>query len=252
VTDAEGVQGLEYRQAPAGKRRLAPTLLWVAVSALFIASIPAFLISTNARWAINEPRLYNLGFAWFDVPESTGISQEQLERGGQQIRDYFNNNDGLLDLRVILNGAEVSLYKEREVLHMGDVKGLIQGVYKLQLASLAYLLIAGAAVLYLFRREGVARLSRLAILGAALTLGIGAVVGIASLVAWNQVFLLFHYISFDNLLWILNPRTDYLIRMFPTGFFLTATILIAGVTLAECVVLVLLARFVRRRWAAKE
>jgi len=252
VTQEEGVQGLEFGAVPPGRRRLAPTLLWLVVSALFIVSIPAFLISTNARWAINEPKLYNLGFAQFNVPESTGISQEQLERGGQQIRDYFNNDAEFLDLRVILNGTEVSLYKEREVLHMGDVKGLIQGVYKLQLASLAYLLIASASVFYLFRREGLARLSRLAILGAGLTLGIGAVVGIASLVAWNQVFLLFHYISFDNLLWILNPRTDYLIRMFPTSFFLTATILIAGVTLAECGVLVLLARFVRRRWAATE
>lgn len=250
MTHEDQVHGLEAGLAPKRKRRLGPTLLWVAVSTLFVLSIPAFLISTNARWAINEPRLYNLGFSWFDVPESTGISQEQLERGGQQIRDYFNNDDEFLDLRVILNGTEVSLYKEREVLHMADVKELIQGVYKLQLASLAYLLIAGAAVLLLFRREGLARLSRLAILGAAVTLGIGAVVGIASLVAWNQVFLLFHRISFDNLLWILNPRTDYLIRMFPTGFFLTATILIAGVTLAECGALVLLARLVRRRWAA--
>ncbi len=231
-------------------RRLLPTLLWGVATVLFLASVPVFLISTNARWAINEPRLYNWGFSWFDIPKRTGISQQQLERGGQQIRDYFNNGEEFLDFRVVLDGSEVSLYKEREILHMRDVKRLIQGVYTLQLASLAYLLAFTVAALFIQRREGLAWLSRLVTWGAFLTVAFTAGVGLASAVAWRQVFLLFHLVSFDNLLWILDPRTDYLVQMFPAGFFLTATLLIAGVTLAECAALALLPRWMRRKWAA--
>ena len=231
-------------------RLLLPTLLWGVALVLFLVSVPVFLISTNARWAINEPQLYNWGFSRFDIPEKTGISQQQLERGGQQIRAYFNNGEEFLDLRVVLNGSEVSLYNERETLHMRDVKRLVQGVYTIQLASLAYLLTFTVAALFILRREGLAWLSRLILWGAFLTVAFTTGVGLASAVAWRQVFLLFHYISFDNLLWILNPRTDYLVQMFPTSFFLTATLLIAGVTLAECAALALLARWVRRKLAA--
>ena len=40
-------------------------------------------------------------------------------------------------------------------------------------------------------------------------------------------FRYFHLISFTNDLWILDPRRDYLIMMFPQGFFFDSTMFIA-------------------------
>ena len=40
-------------------------------------------------------------------------------------------------------------------------------------------------------------------------------------------------ISFANDLWLLDPRTHYLIQMFPQNFFLDATIMIAALTIVE-------------------
>ena len=46
----------------------------------------------------------------------------------------------------------------------------------------------------------------------------------------------FHLVSFSNDLWLLDPSRDMLIRMFPEGFFMDATMLIAFATIVEAVV----------------
>ena len=66
----------------------------------------------------------------------------------------------------------------------------------------------------------------------------GGGVGIVALVgfdgAWNQL----HEVLFTNDLWLLDPRTDRLIQMFPETFWAEATFIVVGMALAEAVVLV--------------
>jgi len=214
---------------------------------LLVVAVPLFLIASNVRWAVNEPRLYDYGFTSLDIPRATGLPLEELRRVAARIRQYFNDDRDLLDLRVRQGDQEVELFSRREVLHMRDVKGLVRGVYRVQEVAGLYLLLAILGTLLLGRRRGLAPLLRLLRWGALLTLVLVAVVGIASAVAWQQVFLLFHLLSFRNLLWVLNPQRDYLIRMFPPGFFLRATLLIALATVVEALLLGLLATLGLRR-----
>ena len=58
-----------------------------------------------------------------------------------------------------------------------------------------------------------------------------------ALVGFDTLFLLFHRISFANDLWQLNPRTDYLLIMFPLGFWLDATMRVALTAAAGAVAL---------------
>ena len=44
------------------------------------------------------------------------------------------------------------------------------------------------------------------------------------MVNFNYTFILFHKLLFRNDLWILNPRTDFLLMMFPQRFFLEIAI----------------------------
>ena len=66
------------------------------------------------------------------------------------------------------------------------------------------------------------------------------ILSVLSLLAFQQLFLIFHQISFANDLWILDPATDYLIMMFPQNFFLEATLLIGLLILIECLILIFL------------
>jgi integral membrane protein (TIGR01906 family) len=43
------------------------------------------------------------------------------------------------------------------------------------------------------------------------------------LFAFEQMFLLFHLISFNNDDWILNPSTDYLLMMYPLPFWFSVS-----------------------------
>jgi integral membrane protein (TIGR01906 family) len=50
-------------------------------------------------------------------------------------------------------------------------------------------------------------------------------VGITSLFFFEQMFTQFHLIMFHNLYWLLDPSKDYLIMLFPEGFWVDAVYL---------------------------
>ena len=214
---------------------------------LFVAAVPVFLIATNTRLVINAPFLYSYGFDAYDITAVTGISTDELLSAGKQIRDYFNNGEDLLDVRVVQDGVRRSLYTEREVLHMKDVKGLVKGVYAVQWLTGLYLVCYAAVGLLLSRRAFLPQIGRRLALGGGATLGLVALVGLASLVGFDRLFLAFHLVSFSNDLWQLDPRRHYLLAMFPQGFFFDATMWIAGATIIEALLLAA-APFAFRRW----
>ena len=60
--------------------------------------------------------------------------------------------------------------------------------------------------------------------GGALTLILLVIFGISALVGFDSLFLKFHQLSFANDFWRLDPRTDYLVHIFPQGFWFDATV----------------------------
>ncbi len=222
--------------------------LTIPATALFFVAVFLFLIAFNVRWVINFPPLYSYGFDRYDIPDYTGIEREELISAGRQIRDYFNNDADLLEINVVVRGVRVSnLYNEREVLHMRDVKGLVQGVYRVSEISALYLLLFIAGGFALRRRAFLLTLGRLLRWSGGATLGLVLLVGLGSLVGFDRLFLAFHIISFSNDLWQLDPRQDYLIAMFPQGFFLDATLLIAFAIVIQSAALVVVPTYLMKR-----
>ena len=222
---------------------IGPTVKLV-IGVLFVVMVPVFLIAFNVRWVINFPPLYSYGFDRYDIPRYTGIERDELISAGKQIRDYFNNDAELLEVRVVVGGVLVmNLYNEREVLHMRDVKGLVKGVYRVSEISGVFLALVIAVGFWVWRGEFWPTLGRLLRWGGGVTLGLVALVGLGSLVGFDRLFLAFHLVSFSNDLWQLDPRRDYLIAMFPQGFFFDATMLIALAVIVEAAALVIAPRF---------
>ena len=138
-----------------------------------------------------------------------------------------------------------SLYNAREIHHMRDVKALVRGVYLVQMLALLYIAAYIAVGFWLRRSDFWETLGRDVSRGGKLTLALVVIVGLLALVGFNRLFLLFHLISFSNDFWMLDPRRDYLIAMFPQGFFFDATMLIAFCTIAAAAVLVAMPRIAR-------
>jgi len=61
--------------------------------------------------------------------------------------------------------------------------------------------------------------------------------GLGTLLGFDQLFWQFHLISFANELWMLDPATDYLIMLFPQGFWYDATIFCALTTTGLAIIL---------------
>lgn len=209
--------------------------------ALFIVLVPVFLITANVRLVINLPALYSYGYDRYEdeITRYMNIERDDYIDGGRQIRDYFNNDAEELDARVVVGGILRSIYSEREVLHMSDVKDLVRGVYRLgELSALYLFAFAVAGMFFEPWRRSLRRTAWHMAMGGAVTLGLVVLVGLGALAGFERLFLAFHEVSFSNDLWQLNPRTDYLIAMFPEGFFFDATILIAVLIIVQSTVLV--------------
>ncbi|MCY3637967.1 MAG: TIGR01906 family membrane protein [Chloroflexi bacterium] len=210
----------------------------IAAAAIFVALIPLLLITSSVRFVINLPALYSYGFDRYDIAEYTRIERDDLIAAGKQFRDYFNNDDEDLIIRTYVGGVLVeSLYNAREIHHMRDVKALVRGVYLVQMLTLLYIATYIVVGFWLRRAEFWGMLGRDVSRGGKLTLVLVVVVGLLALVGFNQLFLLFHLISFSNDFWMLDPRHDYLIAMFPQGVFFDATMFIAFCTIAAAAVL---------------
>ena len=204
-------------------------ILRTAAAALFIALMPLLLIASAVRLVINLPALYSYGFDRYEIADYTGIDHDDLISASAQIRDYFNNDDQDLIIRTFVNGVLTeSLYNQREIIHMRDVKALVQGVYLAQTLAALYIAAFAAIGLATQRRRFLPTFARCVSGGGILTLALVGIVSVGALVGFDRLFLLFHLISFSNDFWQLDPRRDYLIAMFPQRFFFDATMLIAA------------------------
>ena len=75
------------------------------------------------------------------------------------------------------------------------------------------------------RRRYACRLwARRAIWGGGVTVGLIVLFGLFALTEFDSLFTTFHRISFANDLWQLDPRRDYLLMLFPLGFWFDATV----------------------------
>ncbi|MBC8281517.1 MAG: TIGR01906 family membrane protein [Chloroflexi bacterium] len=195
--------------------------------ALFILAVPLFLITSSVTWAFNSPGLYNDGFEKYSISRITGITNPDLRQVGADIRSYINSGDEPMDIQTSIFGAEQDLFNSKEIAHMKDVKQLVRGVYVLALVSAVYL---AAMILIGFIRQrwlfGPLLAKRLA-LGGGLTLAMLALFGVVAAFGFDSLFIKFHELSFANDFWQLDPRTDYLVRIFPDNFWFDATMWVA-------------------------
>ena len=205
-----------------------------------ILAIPAcllFLVSGSVAWAVNDPGLYRNGFERYNTAQRSGITDVDLIAIGADLRRYFNTGTEPLAVRAPIYGIEQDVFNEREIAHMYDVKRLVRGTYWVALGSGLWILATPAAGFAIHRREYIGPTAGLAVWGGAVTLSAVVGVGLASIAAFEQLFLLFHRLSFANDLWILNPYTDHLLILFPGGFWFDATMRVALTSILGAILL---------------
>jgi integral membrane protein (TIGR01906 family) len=213
-----------------------PALRWIGASA-FVIALPLFVILGNVLEVASDRDFYLREFARYDVGRVTGLDQAQLAAVSEAFIAYLRDPSARLDVQVSTVGTPRPLFNEREIAHMDDVQKLFGLVRDTRIVAGAVLLILPLVGLGLGGSGFLPRLGTLLTAGAILTVVLLAVAGLLSLVDFSQAFVTFHELAFSNDLWMLDPRTDYLIMLYPEGFWLDATLRIAMLSAIEAVVL---------------
>lgn len=120
-----------------------------------------------------------------------------------------------------------------EIRHMDDVRGLVQACFVLWLISLAA---GGGAALRLLKTGRAELVGRGLRLGATVTIGVMALIGVAMLVAFEPVFDGFHEIFFEPGTWQFGDD-ETLRRLYPDVFWGIASGLLAALALAQALLL---------------
>jgi len=195
---------------------------------LFILCLPVLMLTASLSAAANSPWLYHYGFDKYDISRVTGLDTSELDRIAEGLIGYFNSGEEYISLTVTKNGESFELFNEREVGHLKDVKGLFRLGYYALLGALVYALAYFGIAFYWWRDRR--RLAWGLVGGGGLTLAVMMALGLFIAVDFDRFFLQFHLLSFTNDLWMLDPATDYLIMLFPRGFWLDAALFCAIAT----------------------
>ena len=201
---------------------------------LFILCLPLLLLSASIGGAVNSLSLYKYGFEKYSVGQTTGLAEVELEKAATGLIDYFNSDEEYINVTVIKDGKTFPLFNQREAVHLRDVKGLFRLDYWILLGTLIYAL--AYAGVNLWRKEW-RRLAWGLVGGSGLTLVLILALGLGALFNFDQLFLQFHLLSFTNELWLLDPSKDYLIMLFPRGFWYNTTLFCALATGIGAVIL---------------
>ena len=154
-----------------------------------------------------------------DILDTAGISDEDLRLLDDVLADYLaGKRETLADVEVTVFGEMQPAFNERELTHMADCRGLFR------LAKIWEIVLAVAAALLLgfggWLEEDHKWFCCLGIWSGAVA--VAALIGGFALWAlndFNAAFRFFHEMLFTNDLWMLDPRTDLLIRICPSSMF---------------------------------
>lgn len=220
-----------------------------------------FLFLGGFFWGFEKVALdsavYDRIQAELDVYKEAGLSPEAQSRVNQTLAGYLRGEVASLDIQEEVFGVRQEVFNSDEKAHMVDVLNLFQLERELKVLFL----FAGGALtllLCLLRRGQSSNSVCFAVL---FLLGLVALISVFGITLWkakgfDALFLAFHHLFFSNDLWLMDPRTDAMIRMLPGDFFLeiaaeagkSALIHAALLTAGGCLFLSSVSAFTTRLW----
>jgi len=187
---------------------------------------------------ITDPGLMRSLMERYAPPETTGLPAAEYAPVTEMIHDYIHGESPFFQHIYTVNGTEYAAFNQKEQQHMADVQQLFRLCDGQIWAIVTIAAVAVMAECHLHSDVRAMRVFRrtLMVILAAVT----AVV-ILACIDFSSLFMLFHQVAFTNDLWLLDPRTDLLIRLMPIEFFISYAAIIGGIWLAGMVGLLILA-----------
>lgn len=198
---------------------------------LLTIAIPLFVLLTTVEFIVRWDGFFRDQYIKNGVVETTSIEINHLMDITDEIQDFLLGDRQDFAIKGIIDGQEQVVFKEREIVHMEDVKNLFSAGIILRNACGLITLLCG---MYLYKKNKF-KLYK-AMKSSAISFIVGAsLLGILISQDFNKYFVIFHKIFFRNDYWILDPTESVLINMVDIHFFMS----IAGLILATSLGLLL-------------
>jgi integral membrane protein (TIGR01906 family) len=213
------------------------TTLASVVAAILIAIL---IVSGAVAITLFDTDMYAMNIAQSDLPARTHMSEEDILANYNALIDYnsvfFTGPLEFPSLPMSDNGRE----------HFREVKSIFS-VFQIALI----VSIAGAAPLCVFLLKK--RKTRFLLAGGILAVVIPAAVALVMATAgWDQFFVLFHHLLFNNDFWIFDAQTDPVIQLLPDSYFLQCLEKIITLIVVPAVMLILLSLWPRTRFEPQQ
>lgn len=173
------------------------------------------LLALAMLFAVTFDRAYySSEYARLGVYESCGADAETLERATDILLEYLRGTADGLSGQGVIDGQQRDIFGEDERAHMQDVALLYERALIVMLGAggvaIACALLAGRD-----RR----RMAQGALIGMGAFALLLAAAGAWCALDFDSAFNAFHRLLFNNELWLMDPNTQFMIRMFPAEFF---------------------------------
>lgn len=178
----------------------------------FVFLIFFLLVSVFELIVFNES-FYDTQYQKLNTAQNMAMSHDDLMKSTHVLLDYIKDERDDIDVMVSVDGELVSMFNQREIDHMVDVKNLFLTVDTLKWVSvigLGVLLLTGIYKTTYYEAMKKAIVIYLIVFGT---------IGFYALIDFSNFWILFHKLLFTNDLWLLNPATDRMINLFPEIFF---------------------------------
>lgn len=168
---------------------------------------------------------YSMEYDKYNIPAQISVPKDELMTVTGELLSYMKGDREDLVIYATVDNQYREFFNDREKAHMVDVKDLFAvGFYIRNIALLAFLL---SIFLLLFLKihpwPVIIRTGRIIIAGfLILAFTLFAIIALD----FDKAFTVFHELFFNNDLWILNPNTDLLVNIVPTGFFVDIAALV--------------------------
>jgi integral membrane protein (TIGR01906 family) len=201
--------------------------LYRALSILITLLTPVALTMTVVRLMLT-PLYINLEYRLPGFPvDSYGFSTEERLKYADIARQYLLNAADISFLGDLRFEDDQSLYNQRELEHMLDVKNVVKAALKIWIVSLILLLAFGIwarlGSWWPAYKRGLRR-------GGWLTVFLLGTIMVFVVISFGFVFVAFHNVFFAAGTWTFN-FSDTLIRLFPERFWRDIFLWVGGLTL---------------------
>ncbi|MDI3534775.1 MAG: hypothetical protein PWQ82_1140 [Thermosediminibacterales bacterium] len=195
-----------------------------------------FLVLTNLQMVVFNNGFYAKEYEKYSIVEQTGIKKNQLLSATNKLLNYLRGHADNPQSIVTIEEKERPLFGNRELLHLSDVRELFKKGFLIK--NLTFGMLGSALILFILVKPLRNRAYKIITLSALYALIGLFCFGSLVFLSFNTCFTYFHMMFFDNDLWLLDPSKEYLVRMFPEGFFLDSAVKVFVYTVVELLLLI--------------